>query len=307
VCFQNDDTIIPPACKDFYKQLLYPFSNANVAAVGPSTTTAAGWHSIYRNDPLTRRTEVSYLIFFTVMLYRPYMDAVGGIDTRCPGGDDIDLSIRLRKAGRNLVVNPSAFLIHHGFKSGERLKGDSNVAGGWNSLDMRDTTNAYLIKKHGFRTYFDTINGLRLVGDAPLEDKEGRVVREMVQGEKVLELGCGGTKTVPHSVGIDLAPPCEEIQYLHGDVSVADIVADVSKELPIEPLSQDTVIARHILEHVQNSVQTLHHWGRDAKDWRATDYCCSESRHLQLHTDESRAYSCFYAFKLESVSRVNRF
>lgn len=265
VCFQNDDTHIPPACKDFYKQLLYPFNNANVAAVGPATTTAAGWHSIYRGAPLTRRTEVSYLIFFTAMLYRPYMEAVGGIDTACPGGDDIDLSIRLRKAGRHLVVNPDAFIIHHGFKSGERLRGDSSTPGGWNSLDMRDTTNAYLIKKHGFKTYFDTINGLRPVPDEALEDKEGRLVRQMVEGEKVLELGCGGQKTVPHAVGVDVTPKDENIQFLHGDISVADIVADVSKELPVAPLSQDTVIARHILEHCVDTIQTLGHWNRVLK------------------------------------------
>lgn len=265
VCFQNDDTYIPYANKNFYKELLYPFKNPNVAAVGPATTTAAGWHSVYSKDPLTRRTEVSYLIFFTAMLSRKEIDQVGGIDVNCPGGDDIDLSIRLRKVGKHLVVNPDAFLIHHGFKSGERLRGDSSTPGGWNSLDMRDTTNAYLIKKHGFKTYFSTINGLQLIGDAPSEDKEGRVVRQMVEGNKVLELGCGGHKTVDHAVGIDISPKDEHIPHLHGETSVADIVADVSKELPVEPLSQDTVIARHILEHCVDTLQTLRHWNKVLK------------------------------------------
>lgn len=265
VCFQNDDTYIPYANRDFYKELLYPFKNPNVAAVGPSTTTAAGWHSIYREHELMRRTEVSYLIFFTVMLSRKYLDQVGGIDTNCPGGDDLDLSIRFRKAGKHLVVNPTAFLIHHGFKSGERLRGDSSTPGGWNSLEMQETTNAYLIKKHGFKTYFQTVHGLTLVQDAPPDDKEGRVVRQMVEGENVLELGCGGVKTVPRSVGVDIAPKEESIPHLHGECSVADIVADVSKELPIPPLSQDTVIARHILEHCLDTLQTLRHWNRVLK------------------------------------------
>lgn len=265
VCFQNDDTYIPYANKDFYKELLYPFKHPNVAAVGPATTTAAGWHSIYRGNPLMRRTEVSYLIFFTVMLSRKDIDLVGGIDVGCPGGDDIDLSIRLRKAGKNLVVNPKAFLIHHGFKSGERLRGDSNTPGGWNSLDMRDTTNAYLIKKHGFKTYFETINGLQLEADTMPEDKEGQLVRQMVEGEKILELGCGGLKTVDYAVGVDIAPRDADAPHLHGEKSVADIVADVSKELPVEPLSQDTVIARHILEHCVDTIQTLRHWNKVLK------------------------------------------
>jgi SAM-dependent methyltransferase len=265
VCFQNDDTYIPYANKDFYRELLYPFKHPNVAAVGPATTTAAGWHSVYSNSPLTRRTEVSFLIFFTAMLSRKELDDVGGIDLDCPGGDDIDLSIRLRKAGKHLVVNPNAFLIHHGFKSGERLRGDSSTPGGWNSPEMRDTTNAYLIQKHGFKAYFETIRGLRLVPDVMPEDKEGRIVRQMVEGQKVLEMGCGGAKTVEHAVGVDISPKDEEVPHLHGEHSVADIVADVSKDLPVEPLSQDTVIARHILEHCVDTLQTLRHWNKVLK------------------------------------------
>src|SRR5260221_13013773 len=61
ICFQNDDTIIPKATQDFYSQLLWPFSNTNVAAVGPTTTVAAGWHSVFRNTTPRSLTEVTFL------------------------------------------------------------------------------------------------------------------------------------------------------------------------------------------------------------------------------------------------------
>lgn len=266
VCFQNDDTLIPTSSWDFYSRLLHPFSDQNVAAVGPATTTAAGWHSTFMNDPLVAKMEVSYLIFFTVMVRRSYLDLVGGIDTSAPGGDDIDLSIRLRKAGKKLLVNPFAFLIHHGFKSGERLRGDANTPGGWNSLDMQDTTNHWLIRKHGFETFFKTVTGnIETPVSVKTEDTEGRMVAEMVVGEKVLELGCGYRKTVPNAVGIDIAPHGEPVPNVLGGTCVSDIVADVSKELPVPALSQDTVIARHVLEHCLDTIETIRHWNRVLK------------------------------------------
>src|SRR5260221_666030 len=61
ICFQNDDTVIPKATQTFYSQLLWPFSNKNVAAVGPTTTVAAGWHSVFRNTTPRSLTEVTFL------------------------------------------------------------------------------------------------------------------------------------------------------------------------------------------------------------------------------------------------------
>lgn len=265
LCFQNDDTHIPPAESDFYKRLLYPFSDTNVAAVGPSTTVAAGWHSIYQRSPLHTPTEVSYLIFFTVMVRREHYDLVGGIDTGCPGGDDLDLSIRFRKAGKNLVVNPRAFIIHHGFKTGERVNGGPNSEGGWNSLQMRDRTNQYLIQKHGFKTYWETVRGLQYAAPEVPKDLEGDVVRSMVNGKEVLELGCGYRKTVENSIGMDITHQGDDIPHVPGGHSVADVTGDVTKPLPFESSSKDVIIARHIFEHCLDSAQTLKNWNKVLK------------------------------------------
>lgn len=260
ICFQNDDTMIPKATQNFYSQLLWPFQDKNVAAVGPSTTIASGWHSIFQRDPVRHLTEVSYLIFFTVMLRRSDLEAAGGIDTSAPGGDDLDLSIRLRKIGKRLLINPDAFLIHHAFKTGVRVRGDHTVAGGWNSKEMIDRTNQWLIQKHGFKTYLQTVRGLAY-RTYPSIDVEGETVRQFVRGPKVVELGCGFRKTVPQAIGIDHVAKGNAPSNLHdGKESVADIQADVSKALPVEPLSVDTAIARHVLEHCIDTAETLTHW-----------------------------------------------
>lgn len=265
ICFQNDDTLIPKACQSFYSQLLWPFNNKNVAAVGPATTVASGWHSIFRNDDLRCLTDVTFLIFFTVMIRKSDLIAAGRIDTSAPGGDDFDLSIRLRNLGKNLVINPDAFLIHHGFKTGERVKGGPDKPLGWNSKEMTDRTNQWLIQKHGFKTYLETIRGFSYVRTAA-EDLEAEAVKKFVIGPKIIELGCGFRKTVPQAIGIDHAAKGESPSNLHdGQKCVADIQADVSKALPLEDLSVDTAIARHILEHCVDTVQTIRNWAKVLK------------------------------------------
>jgi predicted SAM-dependent methyltransferase len=258
ICFQNDDTLIPKACQNFYSQLLWPFHDQNVAAVGPATTVASGWHSVFSPNAFRTLTEVSYLIFFTVMLRRSDLESVGGIDTSCPGGDDFDLSIRLRKAGMKLLVNPDAFLIHHAFKTGTRVKGEHTVAGGWNSKEMTERTNKWLIQKHGFKAFLETLRGLQPVYNTP-PDSEAEAVAGLVRGETVVELGCGGRKTVPQAIGVDIVPKGERSGNI-AEASVADIVADVTKPLPFNPESVDTIIARHILEHCVDPVETIRNW-----------------------------------------------
>lgn len=263
VVFQNDDTVIPHATSKFYYSLLSTFNNDTVGAVGPATTNAAGWHSIFQKNALRVPSEVSFLIFFTVMIRRAHLDEAGGIDTSCPGGDDLDLSIRLRKLGKKLAVNPNAFIIHHAFKTGERVRGGPDKVDGWNSKEMTDKTNKWLIQKHGFKTFMETMRGLENI-PVPNEDMEGNVVRSLVDGGKVVELGCGPKKTVEDSIGIDRVPKGELIPYV-GYASVADIVADVTEKLPLEDGCADVLIARHILEHCCDTVKTIKKWGRVLK------------------------------------------
>lgn len=261
VVFQNDDTYLPPTSTLFYQRLLSSFQDETVAAVGPATTCAAGLQSIYNPFCPRVKTEVSYLIFFTVMVSRKHLESVGGVDTTLPGGDDFDLSIRFRKAGLHILLDPMAFIIHHGFKTGTRVKGTPEMKGGWNSLEMTDRTNQHLIRKHGFRYFFKTLTGLNYSDQIPLKDLEGDMVRNYINGqESIVELGCGGKKTVDRAIGVDRVKKGLPIPQLPGTISVADVISDVQDELPFEKSSQDVVIARHILEHCVDSVKTVKQW-----------------------------------------------
>ena len=299
VVFQNDDTFLLPTAYNFYQKLLMHFHNDNVAAVAPVTTVAAGMQSIYHPGCPRLPTEASYLIFFTVMVRRSHYDAVGGIDTKLPGGDDFDLSMRFRQAGYNILIDPGAFLIHHGFKSGTRLKGDHTTKGGWNSIEMSDRTNQYLIRKHGFKNWWKTVSGLNYSHEqqAP-KDLEGDLVRSFINGEKnILELGCGATKTVDKAIGIDRVPKGQPIPHLHGALSVADIVANIDEPLPVEENSQDSIIARHILEHIHNSVRTIKNWKKVLRpggkliiavpDEKVTRSIPLNPEHCSVYTQES--------------------
>ena len=266
VVFQNDDTFIPRVSMQFYQSLLIPFLHSSAAAVGPVTTVASGMQSIFHPQSPRSETEASYLIFFCVMIRREALDKVGGIDLSLPGGDDFDLSIRLRQAGYHLVIQPNAFLIHHGFKSGERLRGGREKTGGWNSPEMIETTANALIRKHGLKTYLPTMWGLDYSGHRQRKDDlEGDLIRTLVDGDRVVELGCGPKKTVPHAVGVDIIKKGDPIPHLFGCFSIADIQADVFQPLPLTDCSQDVIIARHLLEHALDVARALINWNRVLK------------------------------------------
>lgn len=263
LCFQNDDTFIPTSSHGFYEKLLLPFEDRNVAAVGPATTCAAGIQSIYHPQHPLGAVETNWMIFFTVMVMREHIMEVGGIDTSLPGGDDLDLCWRFRRAGKKVVVSPNAFLIHHGFKTGERVHGLPSTNGGWNSVQMSERTNIALIKKHGFLNFTMLMNQGYDYGLTTPDDKEGNIIREMVShSEKVLEVGCGAQKTIDSSIGVDRVAKGEIIPVASSRAlkSVADVVADITKELPFERESFDVLIARHILEHCVDLIETLSHW-----------------------------------------------
>lgn len=257
--FLNDDTHIPPHESLWLYRMLNHFSHKDCGAVGPSSNVVMGRQNIFMDLP-AGSLRVKYLIGFCFMTSREALEEAGGIDDTCPGGDDLDMSIRIRKTGRYLVADRDVFVYHHGFKTGSRVRSD------WNSAQMQETTNHWLIRKHGLRTFLDTIGGEEPPPfKVPSEDTEGDVVRQFVQG-KVLELGCADKKTVPDAIGVDIIPKGELVPSLtYGRVSVADIVGDVQGEIPVQAGSFDTLIARHVLEHMVDTVLAVQNWGKAIK------------------------------------------
>jgi len=148
VLFLNDDVVFLRTQRNWLKHLVDDMADPLVAAAGPMSNMVAGPQS--NAQALTApRYRARYLIGFCLLVRRSALDEVGGIDTTLPGGDDIDLSIRLRQAGYTLVCDRRSFVYHYGFRTGERVHGDRTVPGGWNSPQMIAATRDTLIAKHG--------------------------------------------------------------------------------------------------------------------------------------------------------------
>lgn len=271
VIFMNDDTFVPVSSAYWLKEMVRNMDgySPKIGAIGPSSNVVMGKQNIFQ-DPKMMKFEVSFLIGFCMLIRRSALDEVGGVDDTLPGGDDIDLSIRLRDAGHALIVRKDIFVWHYGFQTGEKVKGGADKPGGWNSRQMGDDTSIALIRKHGLKKWVDTLypgtfnRPVELTSEFINTDKEGELSREYVKGETIVELGCGNKKTVPNAIGVDRIPKGEEIPNLYED-SVADVVADVEGELPFEENSVDTIIARHILEHCVDLITTLKNWTKILK------------------------------------------
>ena len=263
VLFANDDIVVPNASRYWARNLLWPFRNRQLGAIGPTSNFVAGLQNISM-QPTYQYFPVTYLIGFFMMVRRSALDEVGGIDCGLPGGDDIDLSMRLRQAGYTLMVRNDLFIFHHGEVTGRAVHGDK-----WNSTDMSERTNNALIAKHGLKPWFHTLGSqgepttwaLHNVTQRENETCAGWVSPE---GTRVLDMGCGERLTVPWAIGVD--------QYFEGDVtpwrhkSKAQIVADIFRPMPMfEDDSADCIVGRHVLEHCIDIVTVLREWTRILK------------------------------------------
>lgn len=72
-------------------------------------------------------------------------------------------------------------------------------------------------------------------------------IRAIVPGTRVLELGCGQIKRVPHAIAVDINPR-----------SVADVFHDLNATpYPFADNEFDLVIAEHVLEHLDNLIAVV--------------------------------------------------
>jgi len=261
VMFANDDILIPHGSKNWLRSMLECFRDLKVGAVGPCSNYVTGKQNMTALSPISQ-LEVGYLIGFCILLKRAALDKVGGVDDSLPGGDDFDLSIRLTSAGYKLVCNNDVFVFHYGSVTGIKTRGDATNKGGWNSPTMIENTNMALIKKHGFAAWYGCLTTRAADMNAYLtDDIEGDIIRKHQVLGKTVELGCGGVKTVPHAIGVDLIE-LGKVHSIAEQSSVADIQCDVSNKLPFEDNSVKWLIARHILEHCIDPLKTLDEWKR---------------------------------------------
>jgi len=266
VMFMNDDTYVPISSVYWLKEMVRNMDgySPRIGAIGPSSNVVMGKQNIFQ-EPRIMKFEVSFLIGFCILIRMEALEKAGGVDDTLHGGDDIDLSIRIRDAGYALMVRKDIFIWHHGFQTGEKLHGTPDKPGGWNSREMTDTTNIGLIQKHGLKKWVHTLypgvfgEPKELIKHFVDTDQEGKLVRKFIKGKKIVDLGCGYKKTVENSIGVDRIPKGEEVPNLYQN-SVADVVANVEDPLPFKDNSIDTIVARHILEHCIDVISTLKNW-----------------------------------------------
>lgn len=270
VICSNDDVFIPLASMNWIRMLMEQMAYPDVAAVGPQSNVVMGHQQIFGCSS-TYLHPAPFLIGFCVMHRRSALEAIkeptGYYDETCPGGDDLDWSLRYRKSGKHLICHNGVFVFHHGFKTGIRVHGD-HTQGGWNSAQMTDKTNNWLIQKHGFKTFQSLWRPVYMTTiDDVHKDQEGDIIRhwvEQVPHETVVEVGCGGNKTLPNSIGVDRIPKGEPIPFVN-QTSVADVICDANGKLPFEDGYADVVIARHVIEHVVDSVAFINELKRVTK------------------------------------------
>lgn len=261
VVFMNDDTFVPFNQRMWLNRMLAFFSYPDCGAVGPTSNVVMGKQQMFLPIRATYTT-TKFLIGFCMLVKRDLLEAVGGVDASLPGGDDLDLSIRIRKAGKDLIIDRETFIYHHGFKTGERVHGGPNTNDGWNSVQKLEKTNQALIAKHGLRTFIDLFaedpvpnGGLALTWGGSEDD----LVKSLVIGDKIAEIGCGMKKLFPESVGIDIVSKGDQVPGVsHGFRSLADITANIEEPLPIS--DYDTIISQHSLEHTVDAIGAAASW-----------------------------------------------
>jgi len=267
VMILNDDTFIPPNDPSWMLKMVGEFRDPTVGAVGPSSNFIMQRQNMFWQS-LPRRLDVHVLIGVCMLLKTPLFKELGGLAKDLPGGDDLDLSMRIENKGLKLRALREVFVFHHGSQTGRKVHG-----GYWDSELHQDRTNIELIRRNGFKKFLQCRYGVptealpeKYKGLAP--DAEGDLVRSLIKGDIVADLGCGAAKTMDKCIGVDVFPKGETIPSLGTtsslNISVADVVASVDK-LPFKDGELDCVVARHILEHVVNLVENLREWSRVLK------------------------------------------
>lgn len=260
-CMMNDDVIFIQGHKDFWRILISHLKD-DVVAVGPGSNFVAGNQSIQRTM-VPAVCDSSFLIGFCMVIKTDVFKEVGGLDAALPGGDDLDLSIRLMKSGYTMRVDRRAFLHHHGQQTGKRLKGAD-----WDSSWSQEVTNNALMSKHGVKAWQECVlahwkypEGWGL--DKPLltEDDWYHELLKPYNGDPGLNIGCGGSD-LKGPVGVDIRKSGDlgESGQMYTE-ALTDIEADAAK-VPLEDESQKYIVAAHVLEHLIDPFAALEEWSR---------------------------------------------
>jgi GT2 family glycosyltransferase len=263
-CMMNDDVCFLPGNYLFWRTLMEHFNNEDTGCVGPCSNYVAGAQSLFQLD-VSMMAETSLLIGFCKIVRTDLLRELGGLDESLPGGDDLDLSIRVIDSGHKLIVDRTAFLYHAGQQTGRRIHGND-----WDSQDHQEAINNALIRKHGVKKWYRTflagwnhVNATVEFNEKQEHDWYDECLKNHNGTSKGLNIGCGD-KRIPGTIGIDRRiheSGAGGQKFVKPD---QDISGDAS-DLPVESGSCDYLIAGHIAEHLVDLCLTLKEWDRVLK------------------------------------------
>jgi len=267
-CMMNDDVVFLPESKTFWRILINHFKDERVGAVGPCSNFVAGNQNLF-NINLPIALETTMLIGFCLLTKTNLLKDIGSLDESLPGGDDLDLSIRLNKMNYRLIADRTAYLHHIGQQTGQRVHKNY-----WDSQDHQEAVTNALIKKHGFIAWHNCFqckwdyigtNKINQNGVPILEEDWYKKHLDPLKGKKGLNLGCGAKGADYEAYGLDIARKGD--QGAGGrklTEAVLDTTADATN-LPMQSNSIDYIMAPHILEHLLDPFSTLDEWKRVLK------------------------------------------
>ena len=291
----NDDTQIVPHDYGWLTKMLNCFHlDPKIGVVGPTSNNIMGFQTT-NHVHLPPAVETTYLSGMCMLTRREIIDEIGPLDCCQAGGDDLDWSMRLTQAGYKICICRRAFMLHFCSVTGKKLYGEY-----WNSPQQGEEINNWLIKKHGFKKWFNCISHVFPKQENEKEsfvDGENELaLQELLPiiktGNKVLDLGCGGQKLHQDMIGIDIRRDGQLGVGANFDKPCAtDLEADVTR-LPFETKSVDGILAKHLFEHLIDPVVALDEWKRVLKDNGLLVIICPDYRYCEaISVDPSHVHA----------------
>jgi len=120
VLFINNDIEIPRNADRWLSRMIEATIPKDIGACGCVTNYVMGYQNIELNKQiLLQEHYTKFLIGFCMLIKKEVIDKIGKLDERfgIGGNDDLDYSIRIRKAGYKLKIVRDTFIIHKGTKS----------------------------------------------------------------------------------------------------------------------------------------------------------------------------------------------
>lgn len=306
IMWLNDDVQILPHDYGWLTKMLNCFQlDGKIAVVGPTSNNIMGFQTT-NHVHLPPAVQTTYLSGMCMLVRRNVVIEMGPLDCCPAGGDDLDFSIRLTQKGYKLCICRRAFMLHFCSVTGKKLYGEY-----WNSPAQGEAINTWLIKKHGFKEWFNCVNSILpdnsdgsydfVAGEEKLAMQE--IAPIIDTGGNVLDLGCGGQKLHPKMIGVDIRVSGQMGVGANVDrPAVADVESD-ALDLPMKDQSVDGILAKHLLEHVLDPIKALYEWKRVLKPGGKLVIICPDYRFCEaISVDPSHVH----AFTPESVSSLLR-